>query len=218
MIDEVIASFRFHFPDAPIIVMADGVWDGIKHRRTEYEEYLRLLKNRYPKTAISGFSQHSSQAKMMRQILDANLIRTQFILFNEHDIPLRTDITIEWNAIFDVLRHRRADVVRLSGFHCGVHPEHEYLAHGTEFQNGAEFRRTRQWSQWPHLATTDFYRMMMTRHFTRNELKMIEERMHGVCQNPPGAWIKLWQYIPPGADKRCFTHLSGRQGDPCHWE
>lgn len=223
IIDEVVASARFWFPDAPIVIMADGVWEGVQHRRRDYEDYLARLKNRYTNMTLSGFAQHSSQAKMTRMVMEANIVKTRYILFNEHDIALRTDIKIDWETMIDLLRAGRTDVIRLSGFHEGIHPEHEYLIHGVEYHNNSTFYRTRQWSQWPHISTKAFYLSMLAKHFDPNELKMIEERMHSVCQIPDGSYLRLLEYVPSPRedgtlDGRCFIHREGRAGDRCHWE
>ena len=218
LIDEVITNFRFHFPDGPVVIMADGVWDGVKHRVEQYSEYLTRLKNRHPNTKLIVWPLHRSQAFMSRWTLEGYTVNTKFILFNEHDIPLRTDIHIDWDTIFGLLHCGRTDVVRLCGFGEGIHRDHEYLGQGYEEFNGSTFYKTRQWSQWPHVSTKNFYLQMLAKHFQDGEIKMIEERMHSVCQIPAGNWIRIWEYLPEGADKRCFTHLQGRQNDPCHWE
>lgn len=218
LIDEVVANFRFHFPDGPIVIMADGVWSGVNHRSEQYSQYLTQLKNRYANTKIIIWPIHRSQAFMTRWILEGYTVNTPYILFNEHDIPLRTDIKIDWDTILELLRCGRVDVIRLSGFNEGVHPSHQKFTHGDEEFNGSKFVRTRQWSQWPHLSTKNFYLQMLAKHFDPQEIKMIEERMHSVCQISEGGWIRLWQYLPEGTDKRCFIHKEGRQGDPCHWQ
>lgn len=216
-IDEVVANVRFHLPDSPIVIMADGIWDRLAHRREQYDEYLRRLKNRYPNTILTPFSSHCSQAKMTRMVLEANIVKTRYILFNEHDIPLRTDIKINWNDIFEVLQAGRADVIRLSGFIQGVHPEHLYLTYGETTYNESFFWKTHQWSQWPHLSSKEFYKQILGKYFAVDEIQMIEEKMHSLCQDPRAGWIRIWQYAPEGKDKRCFTHKEGRAGDPCHW-
>ena len=218
LIDEVVANARFHLPNAPIVIMADGIWDGVKHRREQYEEYLRRLKNRYSNCVLTSFATHCSQAKMTRLTLEAHIVKTRYILFNEHDIPLRTDIKIAWDDIFDAMQSGRADIVRLSGFEMGVHPEHRYLVRDERYFGESHFYETRQWSQWPHLSSREFYKQILGKYFEVDEVQMIEEKMHSVCQRPEGSWIRLWQYEPNSHDKRCFTHLEGRQGDPCHWQ
>jgi hypothetical protein len=218
LIDEVVANFRFHFPDGPVVIMADGVWNGVKHRAEQYSEYLTRLKNRYSNTKIITWPIHRSQSFMTRWVLEGYTVNTPYILFNEHDIPLRTDIKIDWDTIFELLRVGRTDVIRLSGFGEGIHPAHAHLAHGFEYYNNSTFCKTRQWSQWPHISSKNFYLQMLAKHFDSQEIKMIEERMHGVCQTHLGSWIRLWMYLPEGKDKRCFTHKEGRHGDPCHWE
>ena len=223
LIDEVVAAARFWLPEAPIVIMADGIWEGVKHRRRDYEDYLARLKNRYTNMTLTGFAEHSSQAKMTRMVIEARIVKTRYILFNEHDIPLRTDIKIDWSTMFELLQSIRADVIRLSGFHEGIHPEHERFVHGIQNVNGSTFYQTRQWSQWPHLSSRDFYLQILGKHFDPKEIKMIEERMHGVCQQPEGAYIHLWEYVPAARedgtlDGRCFIHREGRAGDACHWQ
>ena len=43
IVDETIASVRWHFKDAPIILMCDGVRPEQEHRRADYEQYKKNL-------------------------------------------------------------------------------------------------------------------------------------------------------------------------------
>jgi hypothetical protein len=84
---------------------------------------------------------------------------------------------------------------------------------------GQPLLRTAQWSQRPHLASTEFYRNVLSRYFGTEARTMIEDVMHGVVDH---AWrtdreqgwerFRLWLYAPPGDVKRS-THLDGRAGE-----
>lgn len=219
LIEEVIRNARYWLPKAPVVIMADGVWSGVSHRQNQYREYLNnLQKLNIPDVVCRQFSQHSSQAKMTRTVLEEGFVNTRYLLFNEHDISLRTDISFDWESIFEVLQYKRADVVRLCGFCEGIHPEHQCMCYGETYWKDSHFYYTRQWSQWPHVSTPEFYLNILRNHFQPEEIMMIEERMHGVCQIPRGSYIRIWEYLPLNEDKRCFTHREGRAGDPCHWQ
>jgi hypothetical protein len=76
--------------------------------------------------------------------------------------------------------------------------------------------RTAQYSQRPHLASTDLYRRMLTDCFSPQSKAFIEDRMHSVVYEAyrlrgKAGWNdwKLWLYAPAGDMKRSY-HTDGR--------
>ena len=94
IIEETIASVRYHLPEAPIIVMQDGVRPEQADRIPAYHEYIENLKAlQIPHLRVSQFEELTHQAYMMMQTLPH--VITSLILFCEHDTPL-VDAWIDW--------------------------------------------------------------------------------------------------------------------------
>jgi hypothetical protein len=81
--------------------------------------------------------------------------------------------------------------------------------------DGVWLRRTLQWSQRPHLASTEYYRKIMARYFPPDNSTMIEDRMHSVAQTNPDE-NRIAVYCPSDPDGSIVRsyNLDGRQDDP----
>ena len=217
MLEETIKSIRFHLPEVEILVMFDGVRPEQEHYRTRYEKYkenaLWWINQQLNITPIL-FEEHQHQARMTRATLKQ--VTTPTIMFVEHDTPLVTDCDIEFDKIQKLISDNKADVVRLH-HEARIHPDHEHLMVDSEPQNG--FLRTAQWSQRPHVANTDYYRMLLA-NIHEDSKTMIEDAIHGLTQTKwleqgyPG-WNehRIWIYAPEANLKRSY-HLDGRGNDP----
>lgn len=216
ILEKVISSVRFHLPSAEIIIMMDGVRDNLQHRRGQYEEYKQRVidkcNNEWHNVLPLVFDKHTQQADMTKRALD--LVKTPLVMFIEHDAYL-TDDTIQWDAIAGTLLAGQANMVRLY-YYSEIHPEHAYLMEGQFEANGATFVRTRQYSQWPNVATVDFYRRILDQHFQGTATRMIETVMYSPVVEHPWEQYKVVIYYPAGNARR-FIHLNGRQGDPADW-
>lgn len=224
-IDAALEHVRFWFPDAPIVIMADGIWEGVAHRTEQYKEYLVRLRQKYHNKnniVVKEFALHAGQAAMTAVII--NNVLTKYILFNEHDVVIDTDKPIDWDLIISMMDTDRANVVRLSGFVEGIHPEHMHLTVGSpEDYDDVMLWRTIQWSQWPHIAKTSWYKRLLMWYTKANEPQMIEEVMQSVLQSKL-RWdaSKTWVYAPKGNAVR-IHHLDARfydekHKDPCFWQ
>lgn len=226
ILEETIASVRFHHPDAEIILMIDGVRPEQEHLRSRYEEYVARVLWRcnfeWQRIVPLRFDEHTHQAAMTRRALE--LVRTPQVLFVEHDTPLVTDWPIDWWELRVLVGRGHLNVVRL--FHEAVRQaDHRHLElddEPVEFGDGwldpdsVPIVRTMQWSQRPHLASTAFYRDLIDRHFTEGARTMIEDVVHGKAEE---AWRRdgemawhQWRigiYAPEGNYKRSY-HLDGR--------
>lgn len=221
IVEETIESIRAQLPNAEIIIVADGVRPEQEHLRDRYDEYLQrllwLTNFEWDNVVPIVRDEWGHQANATRAALE--LVRTPQILFVEHDTPIFGDI--DWDGLTKVVALGKAEMIR---FHIyeGIHPEHEHLMidHETQFVEGVPLRRTVQWWQRPHLASTALYRERVMPLFSESSRTMIEDRMHGVVQSnfedhgPEGwdAW-KLWVYCPEGDFKRS-GHLDGRGSEP----
>jgi hypothetical protein len=219
IMDETITGIRFHFPDSPILILADGVWSGIAHRQEQYNEYLKRIDTRYPNTRVIRFSQHTQQTGMAQYAIQ-NFVQTKLVFWNEHDAPLRTDRPIDWDAIVHEVESDAAGLVRFTYFEEGIHEAHEHLVCGRYRVGDATFVRTLQFSGWSFLTTVEYF---VNKIFTGQPIgkEMLELRMHGIVANAPWEQYKTVIYVPDGPAQR-FRHSNGRGAgvevrDPCDW-
>ena len=218
IIEETIQSVRHHLPGSEIIIMIDGVRPEQEHYRERYTEYTRrllwLCNTKFKNITPMLFTEHNHQANMTRAALAQVLTPT--VLFMEHDTPLVTDRPIEWDEIIDLIGAKVVDMVRFH-YEGRIHPEHEHLMLDKIPVNldGVMLRRTVQWSQRPHLASTEYYRRIIREYFPLDNNTMIEDRMHSVAQSQPDV-NRLAVYCPTDPDGSIVRsyHLDGRKDDP----
>jgi len=235
VIEETIDSVLQRLPGVEILVVADGVRPEQQALTKNYRLYLYLLAalcaHDWSNVLLVIADGWGHQANVTRLALAK--VRTPLVLFVEHDTPLVGDI--EWAPLVELVESGEANVVRF--YHeAEIQPEHEHLMVDeesrlrlTEFCDGtvggsttAWLRRTMQWSQRPHLASTRFYRMVVDRYFAPSSRTMIEDVMHGIVEvawreyGEPGWWDwRLWIYTPTdGGDIKRSTHLDWRGDAP----
>jgi len=216
MIEETIASIRVHMPDAPIIITLDGVRPEQEDRRADYEEFQKRLlwkinfehKNILPVI----FPHHMHQSGMMKVVLKQTDI--PMILYVEHDTPLTPDRPIDWDKCKDYIRSGKSNVIRFH-FEAHIPEEHKYLMFG-EPEDG--FQKTAQWSQRPHLASTEMYKIIMEL-FSDESNCFIEDYAYGkfetLCREQGLRGWEKWRvhiYHPDGDIKRSHN-LDGRKDD-----
>lgn len=213
MLLETIASIPAGWP---IMVAFDGVRPEQHHLAETYHQYVReafdeLMPLDRPFVGLVHDA-HRHQANSVRQLLDSTMSRT--ILFMEHDTPLVRPDEIDWKGLVGLIEGGHFDVIRLHHEASILEPhEHLMLDHETGTWKGVPLRRTIQWSQRPHLASTGYYRAMLAKHFPTTARTMIEDKMHSVCQSEPYERNRLAIYHPDGNIKRS-THLDGRGDQP----
>jgi len=227
VIEKAINSVRQHLPDVRIIIMADGVRKEQEHYHDQYLEYIKNLVGKsifhWKNIALMPFTEFMHQAAMTRKALE--MVETPQILFVEHDTFFLDGLPIDFEGISRVIEKGHANMV---GFHCQwepwVIPEHEHLMLDKEraYFDGVPMIRTWQWSQRPHVASAEFYRMILRNLFSKNCRTMIEDRMHDVVLGTRFAlgdagwkeW-KLMYYAPTegGTIRRTWT-VDGRGADP----
>jgi hypothetical protein len=216
IIDETIATIRYHLPDSEIILQIDGVRKEQENFTERYNEYINRVLwkclHEWENVLPLVFDEHLHQASMMRETMP--LIHTDLILYVEHDTPLITDKKIDWVKCDKFIMDGYANTIR---FHFeDVIPEaHKDLVMKTQ----DDFLQTYQWSQRPHLTTKVYYRELL-RHFPESARTMIEDLFHGVVMNDYKddgmlGWGKhrLWIYHPKGGIKRSYN-LDGRGAEP----
>lgn len=216
ILEETINNVRFHLPYSEIILTFDGVREESEDKRADYEEHIRriLFKCREWKNVSPYiFEEHVHQSGMARFIIDK--IETPLILYVEQDTPLVIDEPIDWAHLINKIMTGQSNVIR---FHFeGIIPkEHYHLLIGDPEDY---LLKTAQWSQRPHLASTPFYRRILTDHFSEDSKCFIEDLVHGRVQkdfDKDGllGWQqwKLHIYYPDKKNIKRSYHTDGRAG------
>ena len=213
IIEETINNIRLKLPDSEILIMIDGVRQEQEHLKKQYQEYIhRLLwmcNNKWMNVLPIIFENFEHQVGMTRKTLE--MVKTPLILFAEHDTPITPDFDFDWENMSKIILSGDADVIR---FHpeALILKEHRHLMlDNTQARKskGVPMTRTIQWSQRPHLTSTEYYRCIMEKYFSKDAKTMIEDKMHGVVQDEGWDKHKLWIYTPEGNIKRSY-HLDGR--------
>jgi hypothetical protein len=221
IIDETLASLTAAgLQGCPVIVMADGVRPEQEDRAAAYKAYLlelRRVRREGECISVQLHAEHRHQAALTHDAL-ASLVRTPLILFVEHDTPLCGEIP--WLSMVAAISSGDADVIRLH-HEAAVLDPHRYLMCGRRRDvHGVPLVGTAQWSQRPHLASTEWYRWMLSEFFPPHARTMIEDRLYSEIATP---WIerhewgkvcKLWMYAPWEGTWKRSEHLDGRGTDP----
>src|SRR5579864_1708989 len=174
ILDQTVASIRATLPDSPIIIMADGVPNDITPQRAlNYSGFKSRIQGRYDNSKVLEFDTHCQQSGMLGRGLE--LVNTPLLVYAEDDWSLSPNI--EWDALGRIILSGRYNLIRFYAY-CRIHPLHEGMMHEREIVDGIPFVRTLQYSQNPHLASTDFYRAIHTSHL-HDRTSAIEEIMHG---------------------------------------
>ena len=213
---ETINSAVFHHPNSEIIITFDGVREEQEDMRDAYEEHIRrvLWQCRELNVKPFIFEEHRHQIGMMKAIIDE--IHTPLLVYIESDTPLVIDEPIEWDKIKELVLSGESNVVRLH-HEALIHPEHKHLMLDDEPVNG--FVRTAQWSQRPSVASTAFYRRMLTENFSDKAKCFIEDVVHGKLHQAyeidgEHGWNQ-WRvhiYHPDGGNIKRSGNLDGRDG------
>lgn len=208
IIEETIKSIRVH-TNSPIYITIDGVRNEQSNMVSNYRDYIRNLlwkinfeyENIYPIL----FNKHSHQSGMMMAILPA--IKAKYILYVEQDTPLTPDCEIPLEELKNRIDSGETNLIRFH-FESFIPEPHKYLMIGEPYGG---LQKTIQWSQRPHLSSTEYYKKVMS-YFSNESNTYIEDLMHSVCQREPWEQHKLTIYHPEGSIKRSY-HLDGRDGE-----
>lgn len=210
-----IRSIREQLSDASVIVTADGGGDD------RYREYVeRLTEIDVPDLIVIGPAPAPvHQSGMLGTALD--LVRTPLVYYLEHD--WLTLPSVPWSELSALILSGRFNYLKL---HAAprVSPAHEHMMRERVIYHGlAEYDRyndraadraipvikTVQWSQNPHLASTEFYRSLNER-FIRDRTDFIENLLHGIVGGAPWEEFKLGIYNPMDGDMFRVYHLDGK--------
>lgn len=207
IIEETIASVRYHLPHSYIYILADGVRDEQKDQMYFYDKHItRLDRLGTPKLLVLPHEEHLHQVGMMRLAMDC--LDTPYLLFVEHDCPL-VQRPIRWDAIATELDAGTVNFVRFLP-EPQIHPEHEHLMLDEIATSQIRLRQTIQFSARPHIATKAFYEKLLARYSPEAKC-FIEDVAHSWCQSEPWNEWRMAVYLDPeGKDSKFSYHLDGR--------
>ena len=209
IIEETIASVRYHLPTAPIIVMQDGVRKEQEDRIPVYTEYIENLKKlELPNLRISQFEQFTQQAAMTMETLPQ--IITPLLLFVEHDTPL-VDAWIDWPLLQDAVTSGITNMIRLH-YDEAIHPDHHHMMRGKLTDN---LIKTVQWHQRPHLTSVNWYEGIINKYFTLQSRVWIEDKIYSPVSYSEWEDFKLTIYDPcgTGQNMKRSRDIDGRGED-----
>lgn len=217
---ETIDSIRAH-TDNEILIMIDGVRPEQENMKPDYQEFTRrLLAETNVRKNITPilFEEHMHQSGMTRKTLP--LVKTDKILFVEHDTPITPDRKIPFDKLAKAIDDGKANLIRLH-HEALILDVHKYLMIG---ESEDDLSPTIQWSQRPHLASKSFYEKIVNEYIPIEAKTMIEDCMYGKLEEAyrhrgKVGWndFKVWIYTPKGDIKRSY-HTDGREGLPKYEE
>ncbi len=202
ILDQTILSIRAQLPNAPIIIMADGGGDE------KYQEFLKNIAGRYSDTTLIAYDRPNHQSGMLKEAL--KLVRTPVILYLEDDWAILSHPPIMWDKLTQFIVDGKLNYIRLYAQNR-IHPLHDHMMIDRVIWEGVPIITTRQWSQNPHLASTDFYYSHVLPN-CQDYYDYIENLMHGICQSGDWSEWKMGIYNPiEGATMQTVCHLDGDQ-------
>lgn len=224
IIEETLDTIKSQLPDVEIVVTIDGLRD--EHKKDpkivkDYELYINkllwLTNHKYSKTYPMLHREHFHQVEMAKRAMEH--ITSPIIMYAEHDTPITPDCDFDWPNLKKCILDGTSNMIR---FHFEAHiPEahkHMMLDDKPKLYNKVPLIRTAQWSQRPHLASSAYYRRVLSDHFTPDARSFIEDKLHSVVYTPYKDGGEMgWQqhrvhiYAPDGNIKRSY-HTDGRAG------
>lgn len=210
ILEETIVSVRYHWPEAPIWIMLDGVRAEQEHRRDDYEEYIqRLCFLDLKNVSIYKTDEFLHQAVLTMKTLEN--IKSNFMLFVEHDTPL-VDAPIDWEMLETELEKGNTNHIRLH-YDQSIHPDHQHMMRGNLTPN---LIKCIQWHQRPHIARTEWYRKVLRDYFSLESRTFIEDKIYSPVSCEPWEKWRLTIYDPEGTGKNMqrSRDLNGRAYEP----
>jgi hypothetical protein len=211
LIESTLASVRWHFQKAQILILCDGVRKEQEGYRQRYSDFIIALESsvlaRWPNVRLVVFPDWQHQAWTIAKGIEQ--VKTPLILFTEHDQAFLKEY-IPWSNLAACILDNRAKLIRFM-LEDELKPEWSHLMIGP--MAGGILTKTVQWSQRTHLALTDYYRWLIERHLKPGDRCYLEDRFYGLQDS----WEdnKLTIFTPP--NPRRIYHLDGR-GDDAKFE
>lgn len=209
IIDETYAQFRKHLPDAEFMVLCDGVHPEEGYMSERYDAYKQNLRSnaveRWNKSYdIVDFGSWLHQSGMLRRAFEEDMIRTPFVFWSEHDIPLN-NLPINWRGILSMLTKGSLGAIR---FELTGDPPKRNEVKGFVNVDDTPVMLSTQFVNWPQVFRTDYLREFIADYG--------DARTYLECSERDGIVGKLWSrwqygiYSPEGEIRRCY-HTHGRE-------
>jgi len=203
VLDRTIVSVKAQLPNVPIIITCDGIPSDAPHdTHIRYGGFKEAIQGRYDNTRVIPFEQHQHQSGMLGIALA--MVDTPVLLYLEDDWEFLSYPPIEWEKLCTLITGGWTNYIRLFPQHR-IHPLHEHMMKARVIFGDVPLVLHNQWSQNPHLASTEFYRKeVLPRCQTRTDY--IENIMHGIGMDG------LATYNPrEGVSMMVCQHIDGDQ-------
>jgi len=212
LIEQTISSIRYHLPDCPMLIQADGVRPEQEKFRKQYEAYLLRMDDginagKYGPCKMIRFPEFRHQAAMMKESIEK--ITTPLLYYQEHDLPLLPEY-VDWKGIVNAILSKEVNQIRLY-YWSSIIPEHWHLMLDKEpiFICGVPLLRTVQYSQHPQIVSVEFYKWLLA-NFSDQCRTMIEDRAYNVINGLQWEQARCSIYAPMPFLKRIW-HSNGRE-------
>lgn len=213
IIEETVASIRWHLPQAQILIACDGVRKEQESYRERYSQFVlrmeELCLSKWTNVRLWIEPEWVHQAQLIARAMQE--IKTPLVLFTEHDQKLLPEF-IPWTALATLISDQRVKLIRFM-LEDEIKPEWDHLMLGTLWTLGTLaptfLTKTIQWSQRTHIASVEYYREMLSKHLKLGDRSYLEDRLYGLEDE----WEdhKLTIFTPP--NPRRIVHLDGRGED-----
>lgn len=206
VIDETIASIRYHLPTIPIMVLADGVREEQKVWSDRYAAYLQALRQKdYAGVEVHEFQKFMHQAGMIREFLPQ--VRTPLILWVEHDLPMVKE-HIPWEGIVQSLLDKVVTSVRF----VLDDVRKPYYERGEFFTHEVWLTKTVEYFSLPNIARKDLYEFIVP-HFKTAQIHLECNNICGLFHDDRAPQWPLSIYHAPDGRPRAYS-LDGRSVKP----
>lgn len=208
IIEETVASIRWHLPKAPILIACDGVRPEQEAYRERYSEFVLWLEaiciSQWKDVRLWVEPTWVHQAQLIARALKD--VWTPLVLFTEHDQAL-LPLPIPWDDLARMTCRHQVNLVRFM-LEDKIPEEWKHLMiDWVEPYTGLV--KTVQWSQRTHLVDVEYYRWLIEKHLKPEDRCYLEDRLYGLEDD----WEthKLTIFYP--ANPRRIVHLDGRGDD-----
>jgi hypothetical protein len=207
LVEETLASIRWHLPTAQILILCDGVRKEQEEYRARYSDFIIALEevilDRYPNVRLVVFPEWQHQAWTIAKGINS-CVTTPLILFTEHDQRLLPQF-IPWTSLAAMILDNQIKLVRFM-LEDSIKPEWNHLMLGPFNE---VLTKTVQWSQRTHLALTDYYRWLISKHLKPGDRCYLEDRFYGLQDEWEDHKLVIFTPLNP----RRIYHSDGRGDD-----
>jgi len=154
IIRDTVVSISQHFPECPMLITCDGPESDERYRAFQENLQYLIAGGLHRGLGMTSTPYHLHQSGLIGPTLEC--VHTPLLLYVEDDWEILPNI--EWQVLADAILSGQFNYIKL---HAAprIHPLHEEkMGEHVRLSDETFVRRTRQWSQNPHLASTEFYR------------------------------------------------------------